>query len=220
MKKLYGADSNFVYRPLIGTDSDDNDVRDSSQENQELQEGRNRKDADTVSESDKSEQHTEQSPRVSEKPRKRYKNVADSSSVDVSLHEGKQDSPGTDVQKNKRGSRKGKETLGRNSQGTSEEERAQTSIANRTRGEWEITDRILGATHIIGTPVPIPNTFNLVDIVIGDKIYTVSESSIRDGNYIQGLDSNFLINYYRPYKPKYSATKMSQKGCKETPQTP
>ena len=78
----------------------------------------------------------------------------------------------------------------------------------------------MGATHIIGTPIPVPNTFNLVDVVIGDKIYTVSESSIKDGNYIQGLDSNFLINYYRPYKPKDSATKMSQKGCKETPQTP
>jgi hypothetical protein len=44
--------------------------------------------------------------------------------------------------------------------------------------------------------------FSLVQIDIDGKTYEVSSWSIRDGDYIQGLDSNFLVHGFINKKPR------------------
>lgn len=66
-------------------------------------------------------------------------------------------------------------------------------------GEFEITDRIQNYS-IQAKPRAI-NDF-LVEVIINGYKYKVSPWSIKDGQYIQGLDSNFLVSKYIAGKHK------------------
>lgn len=66
-------------------------------------------------------------------------------------------------------------------------------------GEFEITDRI--QNYSIQAKPRVINDF-LVEVLINGYKYKVSPWSIKDGQYIQGLDSNFLVSKYTVGKHK------------------
>lgn len=66
-------------------------------------------------------------------------------------------------------------------------------------GEFEITDRIQNYS-IQAKPRAINNL--LVEVIINGYRYKVSPWSIKDSQYIQGLDSNFLVSKYTAGKHK------------------
>ena len=61
-------------------------------------------------------------------------------------------------------------------------------------GEFEITDRI--QNYSIQAKPRVINDF-LVEVIINGYRYKVSPWSIKDGQYVQGLDSNFLVSKYK-----------------------
>ena len=61
-------------------------------------------------------------------------------------------------------------------------------------GVFEITDRI--QNYFIQAKPRVINDF-LVEVIINGYRYKVSPWSIKDGQYIQGLDSNFLVSKYK-----------------------
>lgn len=61
-------------------------------------------------------------------------------------------------------------------------------------GEFEITDRI--QSYSIQAKPRVINDF-LVEVIINGYRYKVSHWSIKDGQYVQGLDSNFLVSKYK-----------------------
>lgn len=66
--------------------------------------------------------------------------------------------------------------------------------------EFDVTDRIQNHNIVLGPRET--DRWDVVEIVIGDYRYKVSPWSIRDGQYIQGLDSRFLVSKYRIRKAK------------------
>jgi len=60
--------------------------------------------------------------------------------------------------------------------------------------EFEITDRI--QNYSIQAKPRVINDF-LVEVIINGYRYKVSPWSIKDGQYVQGLDSNFLVSKYK-----------------------
>jgi hypothetical protein len=54
----------------------------------------------------------------------------------------------------------------------------------------------MGSTRIQLGPVESTNPL-LVEIVIDDKRYRVSSWSVKDGTYIQGLDSHYIVRNFR-----------------------
>ena len=61
-------------------------------------------------------------------------------------------------------------------------------------GEFEITDMI--QNYSIQAKPRVINDF-LVEVIINGYRYKVSPWSIKDGQYVQGLDSNFLVSKYK-----------------------
>lgn len=61
-------------------------------------------------------------------------------------------------------------------------------------GEFKITDRI--QNYSIQAKPRVINDF-LVEVIINGYRYKVSPWSIKDGQYVQGLDSNFLVSKYK-----------------------
>ena len=66
-------------------------------------------------------------------------------------------------------------------------------------GEFEITDRI--QNYSIQAKPRVINDF-LAEVIINGYRYKVSPWSIKDGQYVQGLDSNFLVSKYNIGKHK------------------
>ena len=66
-------------------------------------------------------------------------------------------------------------------------------------GEFEITDRI--QNYSIQAKPRVINDF-LAEVIINGYRYKVSPWSIKDGQYVQGLDSNFLVSKYKVGKNK------------------
>ena len=65
------------------------------------------------------------------------------------------------------------------------------------------TNVVQGPKQITGKPIPIHD--DLVAIVVDGEYLEVSPWSVKNGMYIQGLDSNFLVKYlhYDPVPTKY-----------------
>lgn len=66
-------------------------------------------------------------------------------------------------------------------------------------GEFEITNMI--QNYSIQAKPRVINDF-LVEVIINGYRYKVSPWSIKDGQYVQGLDSNFLVSKYKVGKNK------------------
>lgn len=67
--------------------------------------------------------------------------------------------------------------------------------------EFEDSDNIIGQRPIQHGPFPTDNEME-VYIILDELRYRVSACSIRDGYYVQGLDSKFLVSKYHPYKKR------------------
>jgi len=78
----------------------------------------------------------------------------------------------------------------------------QKRIEEFQKAEWEDTGSLISSRTIQFGPIDSSDGFEVCEIVIDDKRYTVSKGSVRDHQYIQGLDSKFLLEHYRPYKIK------------------
>ena len=65
------------------------------------------------------------------------------------------------------------------------------------------TNVVQGPKQITGKPIPVHD--DLVAIVVDGEYLEVSPWSVKNGMYIQGLDSNFLVKYlhYEPVATKY-----------------
>lgn len=62
--------------------------------------------------------------------------------------------------------------------------------------EFPPAEKVMGSTRIQLGPVESTNNL-LVEIVIDDKRYRVSSWSVKDGTYIQGLDSHYIVRNFR-----------------------
>lgn len=62
--------------------------------------------------------------------------------------------------------------------------------------EFPPAEKVMGSTRIQLGPVESTNPL-LVEIVIDDKRYMVSSWSVKDGTYIQGLDSHYIVRNFR-----------------------
>jgi hypothetical protein len=69
----------------------------------------------------------------------------------------------------------------------------------RKRKKFSVTSDPLTNKTILSKPKDT-GIFGLVDVIIDGEIWRVSTWSIRGNIYYQGLDSNFLVHYYRPSK--------------------
>lgn len=75
--------------------------------------------------------------------------------------------------------------------------------AKSNRHKQARTNIIQGPKQITGKPKPIHD--DLVAIIVDGEYLEVSPWSVKNGMYIQGLDSNFLVKYlrYEPISTKY-----------------
>ena len=75
--------------------------------------------------------------------------------------------------------------------------------AKSNRHKQARTNIIQGPKQITGKPKPIHD--DLVAIIVDGEYLEVSPWSVKNGMYIQGLDSNFLVKYlrYEPVSTKY-----------------
>lgn len=104
---------------------------------------------------------------------------------------------------------KGKRNLESKGRGAEKEGKEQEGVREEgkrpqdfERKEFPESDRIAPYRQVVHGPYPTDEMF-CVDIVLNDGyLYRVSECSVKDGKYIQGLDSRFLISRFHPHIKK------------------
>lgn len=62
------------------------------------------------------------------------------------------------------------------------------------------SEKVMPPVRFQGEPVPVKDTFDLVEIMLDGKPVQVAATSIRDGYYCQGLDSTFIVRHLTPPK--------------------
>lgn len=77
------------------------------------------------------------------------------------------------------------------------QDKDEAHTSRRKRMKLSETSVLMGPRQIEGQPIKTNDPF-LVDIVIDNQLLKVSKSSVVNGVYYQGLDSHFLLRYYRP----------------------
>lgn len=106
------------------------------------------------------------------------------------------------AEKGKRDSKsagRGAEKEGKEQKGADEERKRPQDFE---RKEFQDSSGVASQRPVIHGPYPTDELF-CVDIVLDDGyLYRVSEGSVKDGKYIQGLDSRFLISRFHPYTKK------------------
>lgn len=206
MKKLYGADPDFISTPLFGDDTvadrSSDTTSDNGKKDKKVKKGTKRGKSDSVPEpadirqdDNKDGKHAEKSDSGTEVDKKHR------STNGVRAKGRGQGTSGKSPKENKRGSGKGTEKNSGDKPGVVRYEiEDPEEHKRREKGKWTETDSLMAPYRLRYAPVENTRKFNISKVVVNDKVYEVSTSSIKDGYYVQGLDSNFLITYYRPYK--------------------
>jgi len=145
---------------------------------------------DSIQKPKKSKRHTGNNNEVSGEREQHVERHNDGGKKDILEHK---DTSGRNVRSGKKG--KTSEVVVTGERETKINSKEPTHESRRKRGKFVRTSEIMKPYTLVSQPIKSRTKEGVSEIEIDGLWYEVTSSSIIDGVYRQGLDSNFIVNY-------------------------